>query len=76
MTEEDVRKIVRETVHEVLLAFGVNIEHPTDMQRDFQYLRSWREAVQTVKRQGAITSVVVIVTGLLGWIYAKATGHL
>ena len=74
MDEADIERIVDRAVSRTLLTLGIDPSNPAEMRRDFQHLRAWRESVQTVKRQGLITAVGVIVTGFLGWILAKATG--
>jgi hypothetical protein len=55
------------------LQLGVDTTDPLAMQKDFAYLRSWRESIDLVKRRGIISAVTVIVTGLLGIIYAVFT---
>lgn len=39
------------------------------MQKDFAYLRTWRESIDLVKRRGLAAAVTVIVTGVLGAMY-------
>lgn len=76
MTDDEIREIARtaarEAVREMMIAMGVDTSNPAsmiEMQKDFQSLRNWRESMQTVKRQGIISAVGVIVVGLLGMIY-------
>jgi len=76
MTDDEIREIARtaarEAVREMMIAMGVDTSNPAsmiEMQKDFQSLRNWRESMQTVKRQGIISAVGVIVVGLLGLIY-------
>lgn len=77
MSEDDVRVIAaaaaREAVHETLKTLGVDPGTPFEMQRDFQHLRSWRQSVEAVKRQGFITVCIVLVTGVLGLIGVALT---
>jgi hypothetical protein len=76
MTDDEIREIARtaarEAVREMMIAMGVDTSNPAsmiEMQKDFQSLRNWRESMQTVKRQGIISAVGVVVVGLLGMIY-------
>jgi len=68
--EETARRVVTET----FLTFGVDASTPTsaiEMQLDMQHLRAWRTSVATVKRQGLITAVGIIVVGILGLIWTN-----
>lgn len=73
-------KAARAAVLEMFIALGVNARDPEailKMQKDFAYIRVWRESMDTVKRQSLRTAVVVVVTGLVGWVIAAFTmrGH-
>lgn len=82
MTDEEitalVKKTAEETAHQVmrqtLLVMGVDTSNPLAFQADMQYLRAWRESITTVKRQGLLTAVGIIVAGVLGliWTAVKA----
>jgi 2-iminoacetate synthase ThiH len=78
MTEEDIRRVAgeaaREAVYETLKQLGVDPATPFEMQRDFQHLRSWRQSVETVKRQGLISAVAVFVTGSLALLWLALKG--
>ena len=55
------------------LKLGVDTSEPMHvlaMQKDFAYLRTWRESIDTVKDRSLKVAVTVIVTGVLGAIYA------
>ncbi|MBW3099276.1 hypothetical protein [Pseudohoeflea coraliihabitans] len=69
MTDDEVRKIVADTVAETLIRLGIDAHDPKEMQADMQHLRNWRQSVNTVKRQSLLTAVGVVTTGILGLIY-------
>lgn len=77
MTEEEIRKIARESakeaVRETLLTLGVDADEPLEVQKDMQHLRDWRNASATVKKQGLITAVGILTAGIIGavWLYIK-----
>lgn len=75
MTEHEIRKIVAETVAETLLKLGIDTADPIELQRDMQHLRQWRESIATVKRQGLITAVGIIIAGVLGLIWVSLKGN-
>ena len=75
MTENEIRKIVAETVAETLIKLGVDAQNPKEMQADMQHLRAWREASNTVKRQGLMTAVGVLTIGILGLIWMAIKGN-
>jgi hypothetical protein len=74
MTEHELKKIVSEAVSETLLQLGIDASDPVEMQKDMAHLRSWRESVATVKQQGLITAVGIVVAGLIGLIYMAFKG--
>ena len=78
MTEAEVKKIASEAakaaVKEMLVSYGIPPDDPLEVQRDFQHLRSWREASETVKKQGLMTAVGIITAGILGLIYMAFKG--
>ena len=66
MRREEVSSIVRETVGEMLLGFGVDAHKPIELQQDFARLRQWRQSVDTIKKRSAMTVLSIAVAGLLG----------
>lgn len=78
VTEEEAHRIARtaakEAVHETLQLIGLDINNPADLQRDFQFMRSWRLSSEAVKRQGLLAIVSTLVIGLLGLIYMAFKG--
>ena len=79
MTEEEISKIARESaraaVKETLISLGVNADDPIEYQKDMLHLRSWRQSVETVKRQSIITAVGIVIAGVIGavWVFVKGT---
>lgn len=78
MSKDELRELMSECVTETLTKMGVDTKDPLTMQRDFQYLRDWRENVDSIKRKGVLTMVSVLLTGLLGllWLGFKDKLHL
>ncbi len=78
MTESEIRRLVsatadeaaRRAAHEVLVALGIDVSKPFEMQRDFQHLRSWRESSEAVKRYGILTLIGLFLTGIVGAVVA------
>lgn len=70
MQEDDIKRIVSETVKETMLLLGVKIDDPVEMQKDFAHLRKWRGAVETAQSTSMLTVIGILVTGTLGalWI--------
>ncbi len=76
MNEKEVRLVVKETVKETLLELGIAHESQKDaieMQADFKHLRSWRKAVEAVRRRIVLTVITVLITGLIGLVYTVFT---
>jgi hypothetical protein len=74
MTEQEIRKIVAETVKETLTRIGIEADDPLEAQKDFQHLRSWRTSTETIKRQGLLTSVGIVTAGIIGLIWMAIKG--
>lgn len=73
---DNAKNLVREAVVETLITLGVNAESPDELlklQKDFQYLRSWRESIEAAKRQGLVSAILVITGGVLGAIWLALT---
>jgi hypothetical protein len=66
MTSDELRKVMRETVHETLLTVGVQSSDPIEMQKDFQHLRDWRTSTEAVKRKGLMTLMTIAFAGVIG----------
>lgn len=75
MTEAEVKRIVAESVDQTLTRLGVDVTDPLEFQKDMAHLRAWRESVATVKKQGLITAVGIVVAGIIGlvWLALKGT---
>lgn len=78
MTPDEARTIAKaaakETVRETFQLLGIDPDDPTEAQRDFQFVRSWRTSSEAVKRQSLVMSVSVIVAGVLGLIWLAIKG--
>lgn len=74
MTENEIRRIVAETVDQTLTRLGVDTESPLEFQRDLQHLRAWREAGETIKKQSLMTAVGILIAGVLGLIWLALRG--
>lgn len=77
MTDDQIEVLVKRTAEETakqvmqqtLLALGIDASNPIAIQADMQHLRAWRESISTVKRQGLLTAVGIIVVGLMALIW-------
>jgi uncharacterized membrane protein len=73
LTVDELRQLSKDTVMETLGALGVDTKNPLEVQRDFQFIRDWRKAVDAVRGKAVLTAVVVLVTGIIAvfWIGFK-----
>lgn len=74
LTRGEIDQVVRKTVKETLLSLGIDAADPIEMQRDFQMLRDWRRASNSVRSKGLLTLIGIITAGVLGavWIGVKS----
>jgi len=63
MTEQQIKKIVSDTVRETLIELGIAHDDPIEMQKDFQHLREWRLATATIRRKGILTILGILIAG-------------
>lgn len=66
-------KAATAAVENLFRAIGVDTSDPFEMQRDFAYLRAWREGTALVRRTSVKTAIAFVVTGTLGLLYAFFT---
>lgn len=75
LSQEDLAKLVRDSVHQTLIQLGIDNSNPLEMQRDFQHLRQWRKAGEDLRSKsiwflastvlaGAVT---LLILGFKGW---------
>jgi len=78
MTEDEARRIAKvsatEVLHELFLRLGVDVDEPTQVQRDMAFVRNWRLSAEAIKRQGLMAAVGVLIVGILGLIWASLKG--
>jgi len=76
--DDKVREIVRETVkvtlNELFMGLGVDVEDPTEVQKDFAFIRNWRENSQALKQHGILTAIGVVVVGALALMWNALKG--
>lgn len=77
LTRDEISEIVSKGVMDAFVRMGIEANDPTEMQRDFQHLREWRETMESVKKKSVLTVLGVLITGGLGllWIGLKAVTH-
>lgn len=66
---EALRHIIREEMKEankqLLLAIGINPEHPLEAQNDMAFLRNMRERCENIGATGAKAAITIIVGGII-----------
>lgn len=71
MTDDEIRKIVSETVAATLIKLGLDADDPLELQADMLHLRRWRKSVENAGRQTLMTAVGIIVAGVIGLVLMK-----
>lgn len=66
MSEAEIEKLIKLTVHNTLTQTGIDSADPIEMQKDFVHLRKWRESTDAAKKKGIVTAIGFIVLALLG----------
>ncbi len=66
-SSEELRKLIRESVHEALFAAGLRIdeeEHVEDARRDFMFLRRMREASEGISSKVGMAVILAVFSAL------------
>ncbi len=73
LTPDEARALIREAVREAFLMLGVKVDDPIEVQKDFQHLREWRAATDSIKSKGLMTLMGILVSGLVAaaWVGIK-----
>lgn len=77
LTKDELHDITKqaasEAVEETLTKLGIDHSEPFEMQRDFQFVRDWRNASESAKAKAIVVAVGVLFSGVLGalWVGLK-----
>ena len=74
MTEEEIKKLVADTVKQTLTQLGIEQDKPLEYQKDMAFVRSWRTSSEAVKRQSMLTATGIIITGFIALIWLAIKG--
>lgn len=58
-------RTIKKSVQETFCQLGMDVTKPTELQRDFMFLRDMRTTAESVRCKAIITGVGVIVVGTL-----------
>lgn len=76
MTETQLREVIRETVKETLVQYGMETSDPTDVQKDLAFVRRCRTYSEQVGSKVVCVVVGMIVVGIAGGIWLAVKNHL
>lgn len=74
MTEEELKKVITDTVKDTLTNIGCQTDDPIEMQKDFAHLREWRNSTDAIKKKGVLAAVGFIIVSVLGLALKAALG--
>lgn len=82
MTKEELRdelermldKTIKKSVQETFCQLGMDTSKPTELQRDFMFLRDMRSTTESIRGKAVITGVGIMVSGIAAaiWLGFKA----
>lgn len=74
LTEREIELLIETTVSKTLTSIGLDHTNPIELQKDFQRLRDWRNAMDDVRSKSILTLVGLLVTGLVAavWLGVRA----
>ncbi len=65
MEQKDIRKVVKEAVHETLSGLGIGAHEPQEMQADFIYMRKMRKGAEFMSKKVRASFITVTIPTLL-----------
>lgn len=73
-TRLELERLVAESVRQTLIQLGISTLDPLEMQKDMQHLREWRKSMENVKSKAMITTLTILLSGILAaiWLGVKA----
>lgn len=74
-TDDEMSRLVEDTVRETLVQFGLDTHQPFEAQRDFMWLRSWRKNTEELKNHSLKVIVGFIVLGIIGLVVTVIKQH-
>ena len=69
LTDSEVRRIVKETVHETLRHSGIDPDDAEANAADRRYVRDWRQTTDSIKRKSLFAAITLVVTGIAGLLW-------
>jgi len=68
-------KAADKTVERTMTTFGIDVQHPLDVQADFRFIRAMRETWSSAKSRSALVAIGLMVTGFFSffWSAVKAS---
>jgi hypothetical protein len=76
MTETQLREVIRETVKETLVQYGMETSDPTDVQKDLAFVRRCRTYSEQIGSKIVCVAVGAIVLFVGGGIWLAIKAHL
>lgn len=75
-SKDELRELMKDTVHETLKGLGVDVDRPTEMQHDLAYLREFRTYTSAMVKRALVTAVGALVTGGLALLLLGIRSYL
>ena len=63
LTREELQNLVRQSVHETLTSLGIDSDDPMEMQRDFKWLREFRQSAGSLKQKSVWAIIFTLISG-------------
>lgn len=76
MEEQEIKKIVKETVKETLISLGVDACNPMEVQQDLHFLHDCRLGSEKLKSKVGLAIVGVLVTTALAALWLGITAAI
>jgi hypothetical protein len=76
MTDEDIRRVVREAVHETLSGLGMAAHEQHELQADFLYIRKMRKGSEATGRNIRNTAITVIIPTVIYILWQAIKGEI
>ena len=76
MTDDDIRRVVREAVHETLSGLGMAAHEQHEVQADFHYIRKMRKGAEAMSRNIRKAMITAIIPTILYILWQAIKGEV
>lgn len=74
LSEQELEDLIERAISRAFTKFGIDTDHPLEVQRDLQFVRDWRTTTESLKGKTIVVAIGIVVAGAMGvfWLGLRA----